>query len=168
MVRVDERAFTENRGPLQDVAKLSNVSRPVILEKRLSCLPRQTSGWPAERPADLLQKGLAQRHDVGGTLAQRRNLDVEDAEAVEEVLAKLAALDGFSQIAVGRGDDADVRLQGRVPPSRWNSRSCSTRRNFACADRLISVTSSRNSTPPDASSTWPGLAWCAPVKAPRS
>jgi hypothetical protein len=36
------------------------------------------SGGPAEGPADLLQKGLAQRHDVGRTFAQRRNLDVED------------------------------------------------------------------------------------------
>ena len=168
MIRVDERAFTENRGPLQDVAKLSNVSWPVISEKGLSCLARQTGGWPAEGPADLLQKHFAQRHDIGGTLAQGRDLDVEDAEPVEQVLAKFAALDGFPQIAVGRGDHPDVRLQEPRPPSRWNSRSCSTRRNFACADRLISVTSSRNSTPPDASSTWPGLAWCAPVKAPRS
>ena len=48
MVRVDERAFAQNRGPLEDIAKLSNVPRPLILEKRLSCLARQTSGWPAE------------------------------------------------------------------------------------------------------------------------
>ena len=64
MGRVDERAFAQNRGPLQDVAKLSNVPRPVILEKGLSCLARQTSRWPAEGPADLLQKRLAQRHDI--------------------------------------------------------------------------------------------------------
>ena len=115
MVRVDERAFTENRGPLQHIAKLSNVARPVVLEKRLSCLARQTSGWPAEGPADLLQKRLAQRNDVGRTLAQRRNLDVEDAEAVEQVLAKVAALDGFPQVAVGRGDHPDVRLQEARP-----------------------------------------------------
>ena len=57
MIRVDERAFTENRGPLQDVAKLSNVSRPVILEERLSCLARQTSGWPAEGPRNVPQFG---------------------------------------------------------------------------------------------------------------
>jgi len=31
MIRVDQRAFIENRGPLQDIAKLSNVSRPVII-----------------------------------------------------------------------------------------------------------------------------------------
>ena len=152
MVRVDERAFTENRGPFQDIAKLSNVSRPLILEQCMSCIARQTSGWPAEGPADLLQKRLAQRNDVGWTVAQRRNLDVEDPESVEQVLAKVAALDGFPQIAVGRGDHPDVAFRRRVPPSRWNSRSCRTRRNLACAARLISVTSSSNNTPPAASS----------------
>ena len=76
MIRVDERAFAENRCPLQDIAELSDVSRPLILKERLSCLTRQTGGWPAEGPADLLQKGFARRHDVGGTLAQWRNLDV--------------------------------------------------------------------------------------------
>src|SRR4029453_19202739 len=111
MSRVDDRAFAQNRRPLQDVAKLANVAGPVILEKGLSCIPRQTRGWPAEGPADLLQERLAQRHDIDATIAQRRNLDVEDAEAVEEVLAKVAALDGFAKVAVGRGDAPDVRLQ---------------------------------------------------------
>ena len=57
---------------------------------------------------------------------------------------------------------------GRVPPSRRNSRSWSTRRNFACAAGVISVTSSRNNTPPAANSIWPGFDCCAPVNAPRS
>src|SRR5262245_42766134 len=57
---------------------------------------------------------------------------------------------------------------GRVPPSRRNSRSWSTRRNFACAAGVISVTSSRNNTPPAASSIWPGFDCWAPVNAPRS
>src|SRR5678815_5233155 len=100
MSRVDGRAFAQNRRPLQDIAELSNVSRPVIFEKDLSCIARQTGGWPAEGLADLLQKRLAQRHDIGTTLAQRRNLDVEDAEAVEQVHAKVAALDGSAKVAV--------------------------------------------------------------------
>src|SRR4030095_300988 len=111
MCRIDEPAFAQNRRPLQDIAKLSNVPGPVILEKGLLCIARQTSRWPAEGPADLLQERLAQRHDIDATIAQRRNLDVEDAEAVEEVLAKVAALDGFAKVAGGRGDDPDVRLQ---------------------------------------------------------
>ena len=42
-------------------------------------------------------------------------VDVEDPEAVEQVLAKVAALDGFAQVAVGGGDDPDVRLQEARP-----------------------------------------------------
>ena len=34
MARVDERAVADNRGPLQDIAQLSDVAGPVILEKR--------------------------------------------------------------------------------------------------------------------------------------
>ena len=73
------------------------------------------AGWPAERSADLLQKRLAQRNDIGATVAQRRNLDVEDAEAIKQVLAEVAPLDGFTQIAVGRGDHPDVRLHKAGP-----------------------------------------------------
>src|ERR1700752_586572 len=111
MGRVDDCAFAQNRGPLQDVAKLSNIPRPVVLEKGLSCIARQTSRWPAEGLAGLLQKRLTQRQDIDATIAQRRNLDVEDAEAVEQVFAKVAALDGLAKVAVGRRDDPDVRFQ---------------------------------------------------------
>ena len=110
------------------------------------------AGGPSERFADVLQQRFAEREDVGGALPQRRDRDVEHLQPVEQVLAEVAAFDGFAQVAVGRGDHANVCFQVRVAPSRWNSRSCSTRRNFACAARLISVTSSRNSTPFEASS----------------
>ena len=69
MVCLDQRAFAENRRALQYVPKLSNVSWPLISKKGLSCLARQTCGLPPEGPADLLQKGFAQRHDIGGTFA---------------------------------------------------------------------------------------------------
>src|SRR4029434_238424 len=116
MVRVDERAFRENRRPFQGVAKLSDVAGPVIASKCVSCIACQTSRWPAQGSADLLQKRLGQRNDVGRTFAQGRDLDVEDREAIEQVLAKVAALDGFAQIAVRRGDHTDVRLQKACPP----------------------------------------------------
>src|SRR4029453_324454 len=100
MVGVNERAFAQDRGPLQDIAYVSNVSGPLILEKGVSCMARQTSGWPAERAANLLQNRFAERKDVGRTLAQRRNPDVEDAESVEQVLAKFASFEGLARIAV--------------------------------------------------------------------
>src|SRR6187549_690211 len=110
MAHVDRPAVTEDRCPFQNIAKLSHVTGPLVLKKCGSGLARQFSGWSSEGPADLLQRAVAQRDDVRGTIAQRRNLDVEDAEAVEQVLAKAAALHRFPQVAVGRGDHPDIRL----------------------------------------------------------
>ena len=56
---------------------------------------------------------LDQRRDVLAPLAQRRDLDVDDVEAVVEVVAELARLDLAPQVAVGGGDDADVDLDRR-------------------------------------------------------
>src|SRR4029453_11118717 len=111
MVGINECAFAQDRGPLQDIVQLSNVSGALMLEKYVSCLARQTSRRPTERRADLLQKRFAQRKDVGRTLAQRRNPDVEDAESVEQVLAKVASFDGLARIAVSRGDHPNVCLE---------------------------------------------------------
>jgi hypothetical protein len=55
-----------------------------------------------------------------------------------------------------------------VPPTRSNSRSCSTRSSFTCVLRLMSPISSRKSVPPSASSNRPFLRAVAPVNAPFS
>jgi hypothetical protein len=56
----------------------------------------------------------------------------------------------------------------RLPPTRSNSRSCSTRSSLACRPAGISLTSSRSSVPWFASSKRPSRRSVAPVKAPRS
>ncbi len=55
-----------------------------------------------------------------------------------------------------------------APPTRSKADSCRTRSTFACADRLISPTSSRKSEPPSASSNLPMRWETAPVKDPFS
>ena len=104
-----------------------------------------------------------------GRLAQRRQLDIEDLQPIEEVFAKIAALECLLQIAIGRRNHPHVGLQ---QPRR--RRAAGTRAPAGHAEtwpvRMGSsrATSSRNSTPPAASSICPGLACCAPVNAPRS
>ena len=46
--------------------------------------------------------------DVARALAERRQDDGDDVEAVEEVLAELPRLHHRLEVAVRRGDDADV------------------------------------------------------------
>src|SRR5262245_40960732 len=55
-----------------------------------------------------------------------------------------------------------------VPPTRSNSRSCSTRRRSTCVPTGSSPTSSRKSVPPAATSKRPRRRCSAPVNAPRS
>ena len=54
------------------------------------------------------QELLDQRRDVAAPLAQRRHHQVDDVEAVEQVLAERLLGDEIAQVLVGRGDDADV------------------------------------------------------------
>jgi hypothetical protein len=53
---------------------------------------------------------LGQERDVGQALAQRRQLEREDVDAVHQVLAELAGRHQLGQIAVSGGDDPDVDL----------------------------------------------------------
>lgn len=48
--------------------------------------------------------------DVFAAAAQRGQLDGDDVEAVEQVLAEFALAHGLAEIDVGGGDDADVDL----------------------------------------------------------
>ena len=56
----------------------------------------------------------------------------------------------------------------RTPPTRSNSRSCSTRKSLAWSISDMSPISSRNTVPSSASSNLPGLRPVAPVKEPFS
>ena len=53
---------------------------------------------------------LDERRDLLAPLAQRRQLQRHDVQAVEEVLAEPALGDELLEVGVGGGDDADVDL----------------------------------------------------------
>src|SRR5208283_6200677 len=47
--------------------------------------------------------------DIVLALAERRNAKTHDVEAIEKILAKTLGLDFGGEIAIGGGDDAEVR-----------------------------------------------------------
>ena len=53
----------------------------------------------------------AEHRDVGRALAQRRQAQVDDVEAIEEVLAEAPRLHLAPEVAVADGDDAHVHLE---------------------------------------------------------
>ncbi|MDI7269487.1 MAG: hypothetical protein QME96_15980, partial [Myxococcota bacterium] len=51
---------------------------------------------------------LDQQRDVAAPVAQRRNLDRQDAQPVEQILPERAVPHHRREVAIGRGDDAHV------------------------------------------------------------
>ncbi|MNQ75336.1 hypothetical protein D3C85_901260 [compost metagenome] len=109
-VERDARALAEDHRPLDGVLQLAHVARPVVVADRLERLGGELQRLAAhartlagqEHPGDLQHVVLA--------LAQRRQAQRDDVQAVVEVLAELAVLGQVLQVAVGRGDQAHVDL----------------------------------------------------------
>ena len=115
------------------------------------------------------QEALRQHRDVDLPLAQRRQADGERVDAVVQVLAEAALAHELLERRGWSPRSAGSRPRStRLPPSRSNRRSSSTRSSLACATIDRSPISSRNSVPSLASSSRPGLRSCAPVNAPFS
>ena len=64
--------------------------------------------FDAELARALLQEEAGQRRDVFLALAQRRQAQADDVEAMEQVFAERAGLDPLLQVLVRGGDDAHV------------------------------------------------------------
>ena len=63
---------------------------------------------PAEPLGAVLHEQARQRRDVVAALAQRRDADLDDVEAIEQVAAEAAGGHLDAQVAVGRGEHLDV------------------------------------------------------------
>src|SRR5207245_3003770 len=107
----DEATFTQDGGPLEHVAQLAHVARPVVRDQRGLRLFGQAGGGTDERACEVLQEGVGEQGDVALPFAQRWDPDLEHVQPVIEVLAELSTLDRLPEVAVGGGDDAYVRFQ---------------------------------------------------------
>src|SRR6185295_5463399 len=56
-----------------------------------------------------LHEVVDERGDILAAVAQRRHGDVNDVQAIKQILAELAGDDEITQVAIGRGNDANVR-----------------------------------------------------------
>src|SRR4051812_42804294 len=58
--------------------------------------------------AEMVDKIVDQELNVAAAVAQRRDVEFEDRQAVIKVFAKTAVADKIGQVAVGGGDDSDI------------------------------------------------------------
>ncbi len=85
----------------------------VLLEK-LHGLGRQAVDAAIELAVHAPQEVVHQQRDVVDPLAERRNADREDVQAVEQVLAEAARRGQRFQVLVGRGDEPHVGVDRGV------------------------------------------------------
>ncbi len=105
---VDDAARAQRRGALQHVLQLAHVAREVIVAQRVARGVGHLQRPVADLPAEARHDRLDQLVDVLQPLAQRRHADLDDVDAVEQVLAELALGDQRRQVLVGGRQDAHV------------------------------------------------------------
>jgi len=114
------------------------------------------AGWrqrPRGRPIEEMRDELRQ---VVDPVTERGHHEADALETVEEVRAELALGGEALQVLVRAAMMRTSAPMDRVPPTRSNCRSWSTRRILDCMASGMSPISSRKSVPSRASSKRPG------------
>ncbi len=166
-VGVDHRvrvAAGEDHQPLDVVAQLAHVARPVVRLQHGHRVLADAALRQAGRLRDLVHEIVDQLGNVLAPLGQRRHADRHHRQAVIEILAEAAVGDLRLEIAAVEETMRTSTDTLAVPPTRWNVWSTSTRRILFCVSRGMSAISSMNSVPPCASSSAPTLRCCGAVR----
>src|SRR5262245_30725178 len=110
--RPDRLALAHQHGALDGVLELAHVAWPAVFLERLHRVGAEAGDLASQLLGEVPEEVLRQRQDVLAPLAERRYRQVDDVQAVVEVLPEPALLDGGLEIDVGGGDDAHVHLHG--------------------------------------------------------
>ena len=106
------RACPKSAGALDDIFQFAHVAGPVKLHEHA----QRFRGYAGERLSRLLrktrEKKFGQAGDVFLVIAQRRNIDRHDIQAVVEVLAERAFFERRAQVAIRGGDQAHIHFDG--------------------------------------------------------
>src|SRR5262245_42396237 len=110
LARGARRGPPERGAPLDDVAELAHVTGPRARGQRAEDLRRQRGRIAGDGCVEV----LGERGDVLSTRAERRQIDLEDGKAIEEILAKRSFIHPPRERLVCRGDDPNIHLARRV------------------------------------------------------
>ncbi len=98
-----ERRITEEDGALDRGTQLTNVARPIVARELVEQILRC-----ARMPGELFVEGLDQQWNVIAALAQGREPERDDVEAVVQIRSEVTAVDGGTEVLVRCRDDTDV------------------------------------------------------------
>src|SRR5262245_30201874 len=116
------RAFRQKHRALDGVLQFAHVARPAVRKHTLIGGLRKALQRTVVLLLELLEEVVGEQLQIFGALAQRRDVDGDRRDPVEEVFAHHAFLDRFSGLAVGGADQAEIgfecfgRTDGAEPP----------------------------------------------------
>src|SRR5712692_2569978 len=105
---LERRLTGENDGAMNDVLKLAHVARPVITDQGLQRSRRYRPNVAVAFTGDLAHEVLHEERDVLAPLPERRHVDGQYIETIEEVVAERPLAHRLAEIDVGGGEHAHV------------------------------------------------------------
>src|SRR5216117_1782938 len=105
---LERPAAGEDHGALDEVRELADVPGPSVSTERVQRLARDDLDAVVHWTPEPLDEVADQGRNVLGPLAERRDMDREHVQAVVEVVAEALFFHHPNEVAVRRGDEADV------------------------------------------------------------
>ena len=105
-VAADDFLVAQDHVALDQVLEFADVARPVMLLQRRHQVSRKGAGAAVVFAVVVLQEIGDQVRNVAFALAQRRHLQIDDVDAIEQVLTESSAFDFRFQHPVGGADYA--------------------------------------------------------------
>src|SRR5690349_20265666 len=109
-VNAEHVAGAEHDRALEHVLELADVAGPVVSLEDRESLRRDPPNVLAEILAELLQEMRDEQRNVLASLAQRRQVDREHVQTIEEVLSHHPVSHRGLEVAIRRRDEAHVGL----------------------------------------------------------
>src|SRR5882672_2172030 len=104
----EDRAIGQQEGAFQDVAKLTNISRPVVGAQALRSFRGELGARTRHVGTDAQQQGMSNRWNIILTFAQGWNRERNGADAEVKVAAENLGLDELAQILMRGGNQPHV------------------------------------------------------------
>src|SRR5215469_3657846 len=100
--------LTDNDGALDHIFELTNISWPGVRLQKLECLLLNAADVFASFSGKTGNEVLHQNGNIFCAFSERRDVDREDLESVEQILSKCPCSNRFLQIAVSRCQDTHI------------------------------------------------------------
>ena len=110
------RFLGNDHSPLHRIFQFAHIARPNLLLEQVHGRGRNPRDALAHGQREFTDEMVDQRGNIVPAVAQWRQLDVKDVQAVEQIRPERAFVDQRFQVFVGGGHAAKVHLDGLIAP----------------------------------------------------